>query len=87
MKEFTSSGGSTQNCLVIIAANKSDLANVDVTDTKIWAQSRGFKFVESSAATADGVNGINLKIKMQYCPYILWFSSIRTISYCQYGKK
>ena len=59
MKEFTSCGGSTENCLVIVAANKRDLApTVDCTDAKIWAQSRGYKFIESSAATSEGIQGI-----------------------------
>lgn len=58
MKEFTSSGGSPEKCLIIVAANKRDLApNVDLTDAKIWAQSRCFKFVESSAATSMGIQG------------------------------
>jgi len=59
MREFKSYGGSTENCLVIVAANKADLApNADTTDAKIWAQSRGYKFIESSAATAQGVSEI-----------------------------
>ena len=40
------------------AANKIDLANaVDLTDVRIWAEQKGFKFVKSSAATAEGVSG------------------------------
>ena len=30
---------------------------VDLTDVRIWAEQKGFKFVKSSAATAEGVSG------------------------------
>jgi len=59
MREFKTGGGSTENCLVIVAANKRDLApNIDCTDAKIWAQTRGYKFIESSAATSEGIQEI-----------------------------
>jgi len=54
--EFTEEGGSTERALVIIAANKIDLASaVDLTDVRIWAEQKGFKFMKTSAATAEGV--------------------------------
>ena len=35
---------------------------VDLTDVRIWAEQKGFKFVKSSAATAEGVSGRNFVI-------------------------
>ena len=44
--------------LAKVAANKFDLApNKDLTDVRIWAETKGFKFIASSAATGKGVNG------------------------------
>ena len=44
---------------MIVAANKMDLPGVgDLTDTRIWAEQQGFKFVETSAATSEGVQDI-----------------------------
>ena len=55
MKEFKKYGGKVDQALVIVAANKMDLAGVvDLTDTRIWAEQQGFKFVQTSAATAEG---------------------------------
>ena len=58
LSEFKAYGGKPEKCLVIVAANKIDLApSVDLTDAKIWAQSLGFNFIQSSAATSEGVQG------------------------------
>ena len=38
-------------------ANKIDIGEHDLTDARIWAESRGFKFVRTSAATSEGVEG------------------------------
>lgn len=57
--EFTSGGGSTKNALVIVAANKIDtVGNIDLTDVRIWAEQKGFKYVETSAATSVGVKEV-----------------------------
>merc|ERR1719285_324299 len=59
VKEFTKYGGKVDQSLVIVAANKMDLPGVgDLTDTRIWAEQQGFKFVETSAATSEGVQDI-----------------------------
>jgi len=59
LSEFKAYGGKPEKCLVIVAANKIDLApSVDLTDAKIWAQSLGFNFIQSSAATSEGVQEI-----------------------------
>ena len=50
--------GSINVITYYLAANKIDLASaVDLTDVRIWAEQKGFKFVKSSAATAEGVSG------------------------------
>ena len=42
----------------ILAANKIDtVGNIDLTDVRIWAEQKGFKYVETSAATSVGVKG------------------------------
>ena len=57
MKEFKKYGGKVDKALVIVAANKMDLAGVvDLTDTRIWVEQQGFKFVQTSAATAEGIS-------------------------------
>jgi len=59
MAEFVKFGGRVDRALVIVAANKCDLAGqVDLTDARIWAEQQGFKFVQTSAATAEGVQEI-----------------------------
>ena len=59
MKEFKKYGGKVDQALVIVAANKMDLAGVvDLTDTRIWAEQQGFKFVQTSAATAEGTSSL-----------------------------
>ena len=54
-----------------LAANKIDLASaVDLTDVRIWAEQKGFKFVKSSAATAEGVSGKNIFYLMLLLVYL-----------------
>ena len=49
LAEFVKFGGKVDKALVIVAANKCDLAGQnDLTDARIWAEQQGFKFVQTS---------------------------------------
>jgi GTPase SAR1 family protein len=57
--EFLQNGGDLEKCLIIVAANKTDLASSrNLTDAEVWAEENGFKFVKTSAKTGEGVEDI-----------------------------
>ena len=71
-----------------LAANKIDLASaVDLTDVRIWAEQKGFKFVKSSAATAEGVSGKkHILLDAVVSLFICDFRNIRAGCICFNGR-
>ena len=58
-REFLQNGGNLEKCLIIVAANKTDLSSSrKLTDAEVWAEENGFKFVKTSAKTGEGVEDI-----------------------------
>lgn len=57
--EFLKNCGDLEKCLIIVAANKTDLVtSKNLTDAEVWAEENGFKFVKTSAKTGEGVEDI-----------------------------
>ncbi|KAM5316996.1 dnaJ homolog subfamily C member 27 isoform 1-T1 [Glossophaga mutica] len=59
MKQDLGPHGSVDNIVFVVCANKIDCAKhrcVDESEGRLWAESRGFLYFETSAQTGEGIN-------------------------------
>ncbi|XP_063156815.1 dnaJ homolog subfamily C member 27 isoform X2 [Candoia aspera] len=59
MKQELGPHGNMENIVFVVCANKIDCAKlrcVDESEGRLWAESRGFLYFETSAQTGEGIN-------------------------------